>query len=371
MNKRMIAILVATVLVFGGTMAVKWVGNRMMNEYLNAMPEMAVTVSSVDVAEREWVTQVSAVGTLAAFQGADLTTEVSGIVDKIHFDSGSEVKAGDVIISLVSATDQAELTSLEAAARLAEIERDRVQALWQRKSVSKSELDKRETELARAQADALARKTRLEQKTLHAPYDGRLGIRKVSIGQFVAAGDPMIALQSLDPIHLNFTLPEQWYPMVEVGQPVNIEVDALADRSFRGEITAIEPTINKDTRNFSVQATVANLEKILRPGMFARLQLDIGEARTVVTIPRFAISFNPYGNSVFILQKDAEGNLRAKQRFIQTGEMRGDVTVVTEGLAVGEIIAGSGLLKLRNDSLVIINNAVVPEASTDPTPSNG
>jgi membrane fusion protein (multidrug efflux system) len=371
MNKRMIFILSATVLVFGGTMAAKWQGNRMMNEYLNDMPEMPVTVSSTDVIEQHWTRQISAVGTLAAVNGANLTTEVAGIIDEIHFDSGSEVEAGDPIISLVSTTDEAELASLEAAVRLAELERDRVESLLARKSISAAEFDRRETELAQARANALARRSRLEQKTLRAPYDGRLGIRKVSIGQFVAAGDPMIALQSLDPVYLNFTLPEQWYPEVETAMAVNVAVDAIGDAEFTGKITAVEPTIDSNTRNFAVQATLANPQKRLRPGMFARVRLNFGEPHSVLTVPRTAINFNPYGNSVFILSKDKEGNTRARQRLIQTGEIRGDVIAVTEGIEAGETVASSGLLKLRNGGLVNINNEVVPQASTTPTPDNG
>ncbi|KJS08368.1 MAG: hypothetical protein VR73_06000 [Gammaproteobacteria bacterium BRH_c0] len=371
MNKRMIAILTITVLVFGGTMVAKMMGNRMMNAYLNNMPETPVTVSSSDVIEQQWTRQVSAVGTLAAVNGASLTTEVAGIVEEIHFDSGSEVKAGDAIISLVSATDEAELASLEAAARLAEIERDRVKSLLARKSISKAEFDRRETELAQARANAQARRSKLQQKTLRAPYAGRLGIRKVNIGQFVAAGDPMIALQSLDPVHLNFTLPEQWYPEVDAGLGVRVVVDALGSKVFTGKITAVEPTIDSNTRNFAVQATLANPKKVLRPGMFARVEISLGEPHSVLTVPRTAINFNPYGNSVFILSKDKGGKLRAQQRLIQTGEVRGDVIAVSEGLALDEIVASSGLLKLRNGSLVNINNEVVPQASTTPTPDNG
>lgn len=370
MNKRMIVILAATVLVFGGTMAAKLMGTRMMNQYLNNMPELPVTVSSADVSELQWTKQISAVGTLSAVNGANLATEVAGIIEGIHFDSGSEVVAGDAIITLISATDEAELASLEAAARLAELERDRVKSLLQRKSISESEFDRRETELAQARANAQARRSRLAQKTLRAPYDGQLGIRKVNIGQFVAAGDAMIGLHSLDPIHLDFTLPEQWYTELAVDQPVEVGVDAINHSGFQGKITAIEPTIDSQTRNFAVQATLANPDKLLRPGMFARVQLNLGEPHSVLTVPRTAINFNPYGNSVFVIGKDKQGQLRARQRLIQTGETRGDVIAVTEGLEPGDVVASSGLLKLRNGSLVKINNTVVPEASTAPTPAN-
>lgn len=370
MNKRMIIILLLTLLVFGGLFAGKWYGQQMMSEYLNTMAQAPVTVSSTEAKVALWQQQVSAVGTLSAIQGADLTAEVSGIVDSIRFENGAEVKAGAIIASINSATDRAELASLEAQVRLAELERDRVAALWQRKSIAKSMLDKQQTELEQAEALVAAQRARIEQKLIRAPFTGRLGIRQINVGQYVAAGDPVIALQSLDPLYLNFTLPEERYTQVHVGQRVEALVDALDGKAFAGEITAIEPSIEQSTHNFDVQATLANKTQVMRPGMFTRIHVNLGEPSEKIIIPRTAISFNPYGNSVFLLTPGDDGQLIAQQRFIQTGEERGDVVAVNQGLAVGEMIATSGLLKLRNGSIVSLNNTVQPEASVSPVPHN-
>lgn len=377
MSKRMMVLLIAAVVVFGGLIGAKWFGNRMMNQFFDNMPMPAVVVSATTVKSDTWTSEVTAVGSVAAVQGANLTTEVSGIVQKIHFDNGAEVNAGDVILTLDSATDGAQLKALQAAERLAQLERNRIQALFERKSISKSEYDKRQSELEQAQANVAAQQARLEQKTLRAPYTGRLGIRQVNLGQYVAAGDPIIGLQALDPMFINFTLPEQRYRDVKVGIDVRAQTDALGDTSFNGRISAIEPEIDADTRNFKVQATFANPQQQLRPGMFARIALNVGEQREVVVVPRSAISFNPYGNSVYVLtpseQKGEDGKpqLVAKQRFVKTGEMRGDLIVVDDGLKVGETVATSGLLKLRSGATVVVNNSVQPDANIAPTPENG
>lgn len=370
MNRRMTLILLLTVVVFGGLMAGKWYQQRMMNEYFSTMAQPPVSVSSTPAEAVIWQQQVSAVATLAAIQGADLTAEVSGIVASIRFDNGATVKAGDIVASLNSATDRAELASLQAEVRLAELERDRVAALWQRKSIAKSMLDKQQTELDQAMALVRAQEARIEQKQIRAPFDGRLGIRQINVGQYVAAGDPVIALQALDPLYLNFTLPEERYTQIHTGQRVETTVDALDGFSFTGIVTAIEPSIKQSTRNFNIQATLANPEHTLRPGMFARVHVNLGEPARRIVIPRTAVSFNPYGNSVFILTAGENDQYVAKQRFVQTSAERGELVAVDKGLQVGELVATSGLLKLRNDSVVALNNSVQPDARERPTPPN-
>ncbi len=376
MNRRMKVLLGITVLVFGGLIAAKAMMNRFMNEFFDNMPVPAATVSSARVASDTWVREITSVGTVVAVQGADLTTEVSGIVEKIHFDSGSAVKAGDVIVTLDSATDQADLKTLQSAERLAVLERDRVRELWQRKSISKSEFDRRQSELEQAEARVAAQQARIEQKRLRAPYAGSLGIRRINIGQYVHAGDPMIGLQSLEQVFVDFTLPEQRFSDIHVGLPVTARMDALADAVFTGKVSAIEPVIDEDTRNFMVRAVFDNGERLLRPGMFARIALNIGDERQVVVVPQTAISFKPYGNSVYVLtasEESAENGqpvLKAKQRLITTGETRGDLIAVEEGLAIGEEVATSGLLKIRSGGSVIVNNSVTPDAEIAPTPDN-
>ena len=377
MSKRMVVLLIAAVVVFGGLLGFKLIGGVMMNRYFDNMPMPAATVTATRAKTDVWISEVTAVGSVAAVRGANLTTEVGGIVEQIHFDNGAEVKAGDVILSLDSATDLAQLKALQAAERLAQLERDRVRLLFERKSISKSEYDKRQSELEQAQANVAAQQARLEQKTLRAPYAGRLGIRQVNVGQYVAAGDPIIGLQALDSVFVNFTLPEQRYREVKDGIVVRAQTDALGDTAFEGRISAIEPAIDADTRNFGVQATFANPQQLLRPGMFARVALNVGERHEVVVVPRSAISFNPYGNSVYVLapsdKKGADGKpqLVATQRFVRTGEARGDLIAIDGGLKVGETVATSGLLKLRSGANVVINNSVQPDANLAPTPDNG
>ncbi|MYM64805.1 efflux RND transporter periplasmic adaptor subunit [Pseudomaricurvus sp. HS19] len=376
MNRRMKVLLGITVLVFGGLIAAKAMMNRFMNEFFDNMPVPAATVSSAGAAADTWVREITSVGTVVAVQGADLTTEVSGIIEKIHFDSGSAVKAGDVIVSLDSATDQADLKTLQSAERLAVLERDRVRELWQRKSISKSEFDRRQSELEQAEARVAAQQARIEQKRLRAPYAGRLGIRRINIGQYVNAGDPMIGLQSLEQVFVDFTLPEQRFSDIHVGLPVTARMDALADAEFTGKVSAIEPVIDEGTRNFMVRAVFDNADHQLRPGMFARVALNLGDARQVVVVPKSSISFKPYGNSVYVLTpadesgEDGQPLKKASQRLITTGETRGDLIEVEQGLQEGEEVATSGLLKIRSGGTVIVNNSVVPDAEIAPTPEN-
>ncbi|WP_317932380.1 efflux RND transporter periplasmic adaptor subunit [Halioxenophilus sp. WMMB6] len=376
MSKRMIVLLAVTVLVFGVVLGGKLVINQLMNEFFDDMPVPPAAVSTSAGTADHWISEVTSVGTVVPVQGADLTTQVGGIVERILFESGSEVKKGDLIITLDAATDVAELKTLQAAERLAELERDRVQELLQRKSISKSEYDQRQSELEQARARVAAQQARIAQKQLRAPYAGRLGIRRVNVGQFVSAGDPMINLQALDKVYVDFTLPEQRYVAVGVGMVVNAQMDALADAEFSGAITAIEPEIDANTRNFKVQATFENPGQLLRPGMFARIALNVGEERDVLVVPVSAISFKPYGNSVYVLtgtdEKSDEGKplLAVKQRFVHTGEQRGDLIAIDSGLALGEVVATSGLLKLRSGGTAFINNSVQPDANVAPTPEN-
>lgn len=378
MSKRMVGLLIVAVVVFGGVLGAKMFMNSMMNDFLDNMPVPPVTVSAARATQDRWIDSVTAVGSVEAVQGAELATQVGGIVDSIRFDSGSEVKTGDIILTLDGATDRAELKTLQSAARLAELERDRLKKLWERKSVSQSEYDQRQSELEQARARVVAQQTRIEQKALRAPYDGRLGIRQVNIGAYVSAGDPLIGLQALDPIFVDFTLPEQRYGEVRMGMTVTAEMDALGDKSFEGKITAIEPVIDADTRNFQLQATFKNTDQQLRPGMFARIALDVGEHRDVVLVPRTAISFRPYGNSVYVITESADEKgedgkpiRTVKQRFVHTGQARGSLIAIDDGLEVGEQVATSGLLKLNGGARISINNSVQPDAEIAPTPDNG
>lgn len=400
MTYRSILLPVGAAALFGGLLFMKSFGDEQMNVFFDTMPQPPVTVSATEVTRERWPQVIEAVGTFVAVNGADLATETDGIVTAIGFVNGTAVKQGQVILTLDTAVDRAELQALEATGRLAATELERFQRLYESKSVSKADLDTRQSQADQARANLAAQRARNAQKTITAPFDGVLGIRRVNLGQYVEPGTAIVTLQSLDPIFLNFTLPEQRLADISVGLPVTVQADALPGRGFQGKITAIEPEIDRATRNFMAQASFENPDHGLRPGMFAKVQLQHGAPRDVLVVPQTAISFNPYGNSVYVIRageapaqtgQTGEANAQAsagesqppapqvaeasplltvKQRFVRTGTQRGDLIEVIDGLAAGERVVTSGLLKLRNDAVVAINNEVEPEADATPSPPN-
>lgn len=384
-TKRMIIMLVLALVLLGGLFAVKAMMSAGMNQFFDNMPQPAVAVTTTEVVQREWPQTLEAVGTLVAVNGTDVTTESPGVISAIRFESGQRVRKGDVLVQLDASAETATLRSLEAALKLANTQRDRYRELFStRQAVAKADLDQRESEAERLQADVGAQRALIARKTIRAPFDGVLGIRKVNLGQYLNPGDAIVNLQSLDPIYLNFSLPEQDVNTVAVGQTLTAAVDALQGKQFTGTITAIESQVDAGTRNFLVQATLPNPNEVLRAGSFARVVSDVGTPLSVLVVPQTAVTFNPYGNSVFVItevnrapgETDMMGNplvgqkLVAQQRFIRTGSTRGDLVAVTDGLAAGERVATSGLLKLRNDAEVTINNKVEPSADETPEPAN-
>lgn len=399
MTYRSILLPIGAAVVFGGLLFVKSYGNKQMNAMFDSMPQPPVTVSAAKVQWARWPQEIKAVGSFAAVNGAELATEVGGNVDKIGFKNGQSVKAGEVLLQLDTKIDIAQLKVLEAAARLAELELGRAERLFESRSVSEAELDAAQSRAEQARANVEAQRARIAQKTIVAPFDGVLGIRRVNLGQYVGAGTPVVSLQSLNPIFLNFMLPQQRLADVSIGQEVTAYVDAYPDLSFEGTVTAIEPRVEQSTRNFAVQASFQNPDGKLRPGMFARAMLEYGAPQDVLTVPQTAISFNPYGNSVYVVHKmnttthgqteqganagsqafagekqapspTSEPALTVTQRFVLTGSRRGDLIAIKDGLKAGEQVATSGLLKLRNDAVVNINNEVTPKAELTPTPPN-
>lgn len=381
---RLILMLLGALVVFGGVFGVKAFLGGETNKFFDNMPQPASSVTAYTAKQELWTDAQEAVGTFVAINGTDVTTEAGGVVKELAFDAGQPVKAGTVLVRLNTANELATLKSLDATARLTAVQRDRWRTLGKDKLVSQDEVEQRATAAASAQADADAQRALISQKTIRAPFDGVLGLRRVNLGQFVNPGDPIVSLQALDPIYLDFSLPEQRIGEVTLGLPVRATVDALPGQTFEGRITAVEPQIDTNTRNFKAQATLVNKEGNLRPGAFAHVNFDTGAEQKVIVIPQTAISFNPYGNSVYVIsevprgkdEKDMQGKpltgskLLVKQRFVKTGATRGDLVAVTDGLKPGERVVTSGLLKLRNDAEVTINNKVQPAASETPTPEN-
>lgn len=382
-GRRMTLMLIGVAVIFGGVFAVKAIMGKATNDFFDNMPQPPVEVSTFEARKEHWSGSAEAVGTLVADNGTDVTTEAGGVVQQIAFESGQAVRKGDLLLQLNTANEQAQLKALETAARLAVTQRDRWQELGQQKLVSRSEVDERIADAATTQAQAEAQRALIAQKTIRAPFDGVLGIRKVNLGQYLNPGDPIVSLQALDPIHVDFTLPEQRMNEVAIGAPVRLEVDAQAGQSFEAKVSAIEPSVDANTRNFKVRASLANPGGALRPGTFGRVGFDLGQASDVVVVPQTAVSFNPYGNSVYVVveapkKADAgpapEGMPQAthvvKQRFVTTGPARGDLVGITDGLKPGEVVVTSGLLRLRNDAGVTINNKVQPAAQDKPEPEN-
>ncbi|WP_027331050.1 efflux RND transporter periplasmic adaptor subunit [Marinimicrobium agarilyticum] len=372
MTKRMILMLVAVGIVFGAVFGWKAFGNYMMGQYFANMPEQAIATTATEVKASTWSSTTTAVGSFKAVNGAQLTTEAGGIVTEVHFENGEPVEKGQLLVSLDTETDRAELKRLQAAARLATLELQRYRRLFEEGNSSESELQRRQSEAQQAQASLEAQEARIRQKMIRAPFSGRSGIRQVNVGQYVSVGSPVVAVQALDPIYLQFTLPTSELPQISEQQAVNARVDAYSNDTFQGVVTAIEPSINEATRSFTVQATLENPEHKLRPGMFGRVTLTLGEPKDLKVVPQTAVQFDPYGNSAYVLYTDEDGKTRVKRRFIKTGERRGDLVEVVDGLKVGERIATSGLLKLSNDALVNVNNdpAVQPSSELNPNPGN-
>jgi len=384
MPKRLFWTLLLALLVFGGVFATKAFFAGQTNAFFDNMPQPAAAVTDYAAKKEQWADAEESVGTFVAVNGTDVTTEAAGIVRELSIQPGQPVKAGTVLVQLNTSNELAVLRSLEAAAKLAVVQRDRWRELGRDKLVSQAEVEERSTTAATTLAQVEAQRALIAQKTIRAPFDGVLGLRKVNLGQFVNPGDPIVSIQSLDPIFLDFSLPEQRVGQVLEGTRIRATVDALPGQTFEGKVTAIEPLVDANTRNFKVQATLPNPDNNLRPGTFAHIDFDTGGMREVVVIPQTAVSFNPYGNAVYVIsqvprgkdEKDMQGKpltgnkLIVKQRFVKTGATRGDLIAVTEGLKPGERIATSGLLKLRNDAEVTVNNKIQPTANAAPTPEN-
>lgn len=386
MTKRMIIMLVLVVVVFGAVFGMQWFGKKMMNEYVDKMPIPPATISTSAPQVMTWDNHLEAIGTFVPINGTEVTTESGGIITAIHFDSGVNVGKGAPLVTLDAANERAALKQLEAQANLAELNRSRREKLYKLEAISKSDYDAAVSEAAAAKAGADAQRAKLAQKEIRAPFAGVLGIRSVNLGQYLAPGTPIVSLQTLDPVFFDFSLPEQQVALVQPGLSVSVHIDALPDSEFKGEVQAVEAQIDEATRNFKVRARLQNADLKLRPGQFGKVRLTLPGERQLLVIPRTAVSYNSYGTSVFVVQKmktpapkpekpmpgmPPHTDIEVVQRFIKTGDARGDYVAVVEGLKEGEQVATSGLLKLRNLQPVIINNTLPPKTELDPnTPQN-
>lgn len=388
MTKRMIIMLVLCGLVFGLVFGMKWFGNVMMVKYVENMPVPPATITSAAVQPTTWDNSVEAIGTLTPVNGADVTTESGGIVTAIHFEAGSRVQKGAPLVTLNAANERAELQRLEAQAQLADLNKERREKLLKLEAIAKADVDNAVSEAQAAHAAVDAQRAKLAQKEVRAPFSGVLGIRQINVGQFLSPGTGIVTLQALDPIYVDFSLPEQQVGAVQSGYKVQAFVESFPGEAFTGTILAIEPRVDVATRTFKIRARIANPSLKLRAGQFARVRLELPGERNLLIVPRTAISYNSYGTSVFVVEKKTAEDIAAEpkpmgpdkqpktdlkvvERFVKIGDSRGDFIAVIEGLKPNDQLATSGLLKLRNGLPVIIDNKIKPDVKLQPTPAEG
>jgi len=352
------------------------------------------TVTATRVVGLEWQPQLATVGTVTAVRGVDVTTEIAGLVRNVNFKSGQEVKAGTVLLQLNADSDIAQLQSLQAAAELSAsvLERDKGQLAAQ--AISQAQVDSDMADLKGKRALVAQQAALIAKKTIRAPFTGKLGITAVNPGQYLNPGDKIVTLQTIDPIYVDFYLPQKRLGGVSVGQVVNVSTDGFPGIAFPGKVSAISSKIDSSTRNVQIEATFANAKRQLLPGMFANANVDVGEKKRYLTLPQTAITYNPYGSTVFVVKqasaKDAPGSaasgasaaaapppsgasaaaggLVVQQVFVTTGETRGDQVAILSGLQEGQQVVTSGQVKLKNGTAVVIDNSVQPANSPNPTP---
>ena len=347
------------------------------------------TVTSTKVTSQDWQPALAAVGSVAPVRGVDVTTEIAGLVREIHFKSGQDVKQGDILVELNADSDKAQLAALEAAAELSGTVLKRDKAQFDAQAIAQAQVDADAADLKSKRALADQQKAIIDKKTIRAPFSGKLGITTVNPGQYVNPGDKIVTLQTIDPIYVDFNLPQKSVGELEVGQVVNVTTDGFAGVTFPGKITAISPKVDTTTRNVVVEATFSNPKRQLLPGMFANASVQVGDKKHYLTLPQTAITYNPYGSTVFVVMTadEAAAAARAKsngasapaaaasgsglvvqQAFVTTGETRGDQVAILSGLKEGQQVVTSGQVKLKNGTSIVIDNSIVPADSPNPTP---
>lgn len=337
-----------------------------------SMPPTAVT--SLVVKEEAWQPTLNAVGTVQAVNGVTVSTDLPGIVEKITFDSGRPINQGDPLVKLDTKQEEAQLNSAEARMELARSNLDRQKGLLQKRVSSQSDYDAAEAEYKEAGAAVAEIKATIERKLIRAPFTGMLGIRQVNLGQYLKSGDPVVPLQSLDPIYVNFSLPQQKLKDLAAGRVVQVKADGIPDQTFSGKITSVDSVVDQATRNVQVQATLANPDHKLRPGMFVSADVMLPADEQVLALPATAINYAPYGDSVFVVEKmkDAEGKEYdgVRQQIVQVGASRGDQVAIVSGLHSGEEVVTSGGFKLAPKAAVKRNNEMQPANAAAPTPAD-
>lgn len=372
LRKRLIWMLVGVAVLMGLIIGFNIFKTTMIKQYLASAGAPAATVSTMVVGIEEWQPQLTAAGSLRAFRGVELGTEVNGIVKDVFVKSGMDVKAGTLLIAMVQDADQAQLMTLQAQADLAKIVNDRDRQQLAIEAISKNAFDASSADFKAKSAQVQQQTAQIAKKNVQAPFSGRVGIITLNPGQFINSGDKIMTLQTIDPIYVDFTVPQSVVAQIKKDQVVNLIADAFGTQVFKGKITAISPKIETNTRNIQVEAVLPNPEKKLLPGMFANVKVDTGEKVKYLTVPQTAVTYNPYGSIVYIVKEtaaqDGKAKLEAQQVFVTTGLTRGDQVAILNGITAGDTIVTSGQLKLKNGTPLIVNNAVKPANNPNPKP---
>jgi membrane fusion protein (multidrug efflux system) len=353
--------------------AIKAMQIRKMMAMPMVMPP--TTVSSVQVKQEDWPPIFSSIGTISAVQGATVSAEWAGTVAEVKFENGGIAKKGDVLMRLDASSEEAQLKSSEADLDLARSDLARARDLATRNVVSKAELDAAESKFKQKEGVVNNMRSMISKKEVLAPFDGQLGIRQVNVGQMITAGQQVVSLQALDPLYVDFALPQQNLPKLSPGLEVRVHTDVVPGREFPGKLTALNSSVDPVTRNVTLQATIENKDRALRPGMFAKIDVLLLDKQQTLIVPGTAVSYAPYGDSVFVIEKKKDEKTGQesqvlRQQFVRVGEARGDFVSITKGLEPGQQIVSTGVFKLRNGIPVVINNDLAPKPELNPKPAD-
>ncbi|HUD50270.1 efflux RND transporter periplasmic adaptor subunit [Parvibaculum sp.] len=372
MTRRMVIMLAIVGIILAGFIGFQMLKAHFIKNFVASMGNQAATVSAITASNQSWSPSLRAVGSLRAVRGTDIAPQLAGVVSDIPFKSGEEVQAGDVLLQLADEDDVANLNALKASAELARLTYERNKELVRTRAVSQASLDNAVATYRSAQAQVAAQQALVNKKQIRAPFAGRVGIRLVDVGQYLSPGTKVTTLQSLDPIFIDFSLPQQSVRLVEPGQQVTATTDAFPGETFTGKIVAIDSKLDAETRNVSVRAELANPGHKLLPGMFGSVTIVTGAPQSILTLPRTAITYNPYGQSIYLVRKGEAGEdgkpvLTVEQSFVTTGEARGDQIAIVKGVKEGDMVVTAGQIKLRNGSHVVIDNSVKMPNEAEPT----
>ena len=375
MIRKILLAVFIVLLVLGGLAGVKALQIKKLIADGKTFAPPPESVSSALVREEKWQDTLTSIGSVVAVQGVTVSPEIPGIIREISFESGAVVSQGDLLVRLDTSLEEAQLRALQAQEELAQLNLTRERTLRSQNMVSQAELDAAESTLKQTQGNADAIRATIQKKTIRAPFAGRLGIRLVNLGQYIDTGKPIVSLQSLTPIYADFSLPQQELARLKTGMRVRVTTDTYPDRQFEGTLTAINPELDPSTRSVGLQATFANPDQLLRPGMFARVEVLFPEEQPVLVIPATSVLSAPYGDSVYVIESkpgkdNGKPELAVRQQFIRTGHSRGDFVSVGSGLKVGERIVSAGIFKLRNGMAVTENNDLSPKNDAAPRPSD-